>query len=261
MTDYGFHPKLNSLVLYTRQFSALIDAGVSLMRCFQLLGRTTRDPDLKAANSKLSDRVGAGAHLSEAMAECPDLFPSFYVAFVRAGEIGGVLDDTFAHLADWLDQERNAAEHLAIHSLLSELASKEPGATRTTEVAVRASIDAARRASRTASFCRLFEMCLTAGVPLNLALSTAAGILEAPDAARIRAAAETLTPETRLEDRLAEIEALAPVVAPMVGVGEDHACLAHMLRSAARFHDAEASHLLHTALSPQRSSLGGRSPK
>lgn len=250
MTDYGFHPKLSSLVLYTRQFSALIDAGVSIMRCFQLLGRTTRDPHLKAANSKLSDRVGDGAHLSEAMAEHPDLFPPFYVAFVRAGEIGGVLDDTFAHLADWLDQERSAAERLAIHSLLSDLASKALGTARPTEAAARASIDAARRAARTASFCRLFEVCLTAGVPLKLALSTAAGILDAPDVARIRAAAEDLSSETRLEDRLAEIEALAPVVAPMVGVGEDHACLTDMLRSAARFHDAEASHLLDSALSP-----------
>jgi type II secretory pathway component PulF len=92
-------------------------------------------------------------------------------------------------------------------------------------------------------------MCLTAGVPANLAVATAAAILEEPDAARLRAAAETLTPERHLGDVLAEIEGLAPVVAAMVGVGGEHACLADMLRNAAKFYDAEAVHLLHTATS------------
>ncbi|HUU55188.1 MAG TPA: type II secretion system F family protein [Armatimonadota bacterium] len=249
MADLRFHPKLSALVLYTRQFSALIDAGISIMRCFQLLGETTRDPDLKAANSRLSDRVGSGAHLSQAMAERPDLFSPSYIGFVRAGEIGGVLDDAFAYLADWLEQERDLAERLEIRSLLLRLTSKVLGETPASEVAIRATVESAYRAARTASFSRLFEMCLTAGVPMKLALATAAGILEEPDATELRTAAETLAPEEHVAHLLAEIEDLAPVVAKMVGTGEEHACLDDMLRNAARFYAAEAVHLLHTASS------------
>ena len=247
MTDLRFNPKLSALVLYTRQFSALIDAGISIMRCFQFLEKATKDRDLKAANSMLSERVGSGAHLSQALAERPDLFSQSYIGFVRAGEIGGVLDDALAYLADWLEQERDLAERLEIRSLLLRLASKVLGETPASEAVIRATLESAYRSARTASFCRLFEMCLTAGVPMKLALATAAGILEGPAAARLRAAAEELEPDQPVAHLLAEVEDLAPVVAAMVRTGEEHACLDDMLRNAARFYHAEAAGILHEA--------------
>ena len=250
MSEFDVYPRLSALVLYTRQFSALIDAGVSLMRCFQLLQETTDDPELKAANARLSEQVSAGAQLSQAMAECPDLFPPLYLGFVRAGEIGGVLDDAFSYLAYWLEQEHEATERLQTRGLLLRMASKVLGDTSGAklEVEAQAALKAARRAARIASFCRLFEMGLAAGVPMHLALTTAAGVLEEQQASHLRAGVEDLAPAQPIASLLAEVEDLRPVVAPLVSAGEETACLDDMLRSAAMFYDAEATHLLSSAL-------------
>ncbi len=249
MSEFAVHPRLSALVLYTRQFSALIDAGVSLMRCFQLLQETTDDPDLKAANTRFGEQISAGAQLSQAIAERHDLFPPFYVGFVRAGEIGGVLDEAFSYLADWLEQESEAAERLQTRVLLLRMASKVLGDTSSEklEAEAQATLATARRAARIASFCRLFEMGLAAGVPMHLALTTAAGVLGEQEASHLRAGVEDLAQAQPIASLLAEVEDLRPVVAPLVSAGEETACLDDMLRSAAMFYDAEATHLLSKA--------------
>ncbi len=249
MSEFVAPPHLPALVLYTRQFATLIDAGVSLLRCFQLLQETTDDPDLKAANARLGEQISAGAHLSQAMVEHPDLFPPFYIGFVRAGEIGGVLDDAFSYLADWLEQEVEVAERLQTRSLLLRMASKVLGDTSSEklEAEAQATLASARRAARIASFCRLFEMGLAAGVPMHLALTTAADLLGEQAASHLRAGVEELAPAQPIASLLAEVEDLKPVVAPLVSAGEEAACLDDMLLSAAKFYDAEATHLLSKA--------------
>lgn len=245
MTTFEAAPRLGALVLYTRQFSALIDSGVSIMRTFQLLAQTTGDPILKAANERLSEQVGAGLTLSDAMAQRPDIFSASYIGFIRAGEVGGVLQDALAYLADWLERERLALERLQVRVSLLRLAATTRGTSDpAAEEGVGAAITAARRPARVASFCRAFEMCLTAGVPQPLALVTAAGLLEEPDAEHLRLGAERLEGKRSIADVLEDVHDLRPVVAPMVRIGEEHACLDHMLRNAAEFYDAEAAHAL-----------------
>jgi len=246
MDDLPLKPITMPLIVYTRKFSALIEAGVSLMRSMQLLGDTTDEPVMKEANDYLMARVEAGAHLSQAMAEKPEVFSRFYIAFVHAGEIGGVLDEAFVHLADWLQQEWDAGERLRGRALLTNLMR---GVVRDAHVDARgrAAFSRARKMSRIASFCRLFEMMLTAGVPSPLALRTAGGVLEPEIATVISEGIEGLTPDRWVREVVEQVEELRPVVASMVGVGEEHACLDHMLRKAAQFYDAEATGILHEA--------------
>ncbi len=245
MTTSEAAPRLGALVLYTRQFSALIDAGVSLIRSLRLLAQTIGDPDLKTANERLGEQVGAGLTLSDAMAQRPDIFPASYVGFVKAGEVGGVLQDALAYLADWLEKERLALERLQVRVSLLRLAATTRGTSDpAAEEGVGAAITAARRPARVASFCRAFEMCLTAGVPQPLALVTAANLLEEPDAEHLRSGAEELNGKRGIAELLDGVDDLRPIVAPMVRMGEEHACLDHMLRHAAEFYDAEAAHAL-----------------
>jgi type II secretory pathway component PulF len=243
------HPQdLMPLIAYTRKFAALVAGGVSLRRCLELLQATTKDPILAAANADLSVRVCEREEtLSAAMGAHPQCFSPTYVAFIHAGEIGGVLDETLADLADWLEQEQFSAEQLRDRLLLARLAAKVfgEGEAERDERARQARVADARRLQRAASFCRLFERCLTAGVPLKLALTTAAEVLGKQVADQVERAAGNLGDNDPIALVLGGIAALPPVVADMVRIGEETGALADMLRKAAQFVDAEAARMLH----------------
>jgi type II secretory pathway component PulF len=241
------HP---ALMLYTRKLSALIDAGVSLQTCFDLLQKTTDDPLMSAANAYLrAEIVEKDRTMSEAMTDRPEVFSPFCIAFVRAGEIGGVLDEAFAHLAAWLERERAAADRLRSNWLLAEVARKLLGRPQgaSPEGTIRTGLPDYRRVARIASFCRLFEMCLTAGVPRGLALATAAQVLGEPALTIVSSAAESLTGDDTIAPVLEQVDELRPVVAGMAAIGEECGLLDQMLRRAADFYDAEAVHILHSA--------------
>lgn len=240
--------RLGPTIPYTRKFAAMIGAGVSLARTLELLQETTDDPALAAANAALTEKVMAGRTLSSVMAEMPEHFSSFYVAFVRAGEVGGVLDETLADLADWLEQEQAAAERFLIHETRLDLIAYIAGGLREEGgEAGAAAIEESRRYARVASFCRLFERCLTAGVPLKMALTTAAGVLRESAAAQIRRAAEALGPDEPIAPVLAGIEELQPIVTQMVAIGEETGFLPLMLRKASEAVEAEALYRLRRA--------------
>jgi type II secretory pathway component PulF len=238
-----------ALILYTQQFSALVDAGVSLQTCFSMLQRTTSDPAVAAANAYLrTEVVEKDRTLSQAMAGLPDVFSPFFVAFVKAGEIGGVLDEALARLATWLERERAASDRLRSAWLLAEVAAKMLG--KSADTSVRAQLPEYRRIAQIASFCRLFEMCLTAGVPRNLALTTAAEVLGEPALSKLQAAVAKVGPDQSIAPALGEVEGLRPVVVGMAEIGEECQCLDRMLRKAADFYDAEAMHILHAGVPP-----------
>jgi general secretion pathway protein F/type IV pilus assembly protein PilC len=88
-----------------RQLGDLLRAGVPLMRSLRLLGRGKANPRLAAAWSSVADGVQDGERLADAMARHPAIFPDVQVAMVRAGERGGFLDDVFARLASFIENQ------------------------------------------------------------------------------------------------------------------------------------------------------------
>jgi hypothetical protein len=88
------------LALWTHRFSAMIGAGVSLRLCLATLEQEPSTPDLRDVTRGLGERVEQGETMTQALAHWPDLFDEDYLSSVRMGEIGGILDDTLAHLAD-----------------------------------------------------------------------------------------------------------------------------------------------------------------
>ena len=115
--------RLGPIIPYTRKFAAMIGAGVSLARTLELLQETTDDPALAAAHAALTEKVMAGYTLSSVMAEMPEHFSSFYVAFVRAGEVGGVLDETLAERITLTPGGRELVQTMRAHGAYTCLVS------------------------------------------------------------------------------------------------------------------------------------------
>lgn len=97
--------KLGHLAVFCRQFSTMVDAGVSLVRCLDVLGRQTQDPKLKKILADLGERIESGETLSRSMQRHPRTFNNLFIGLIRAGEIGGVLEETLQRLSHFLEKD------------------------------------------------------------------------------------------------------------------------------------------------------------
>ena len=92
--------KLKDLAVFSRQFSTMINSGLSLLRTLNILSEQTENPLLAKTIAELRDDVERGASLSGSMTKHPKVFSPLFVAMVRAGETGGQLDTVLARVAD-----------------------------------------------------------------------------------------------------------------------------------------------------------------
>lgn len=98
-------PKLTSLVVFSRQFATMIDAGISVMKCMDILETQTKDVPLKNAIGALRKDIKGGLSLGDALAKHPNCFSGLYVNMIRAAELGGILDGILDRLAGFLEKE------------------------------------------------------------------------------------------------------------------------------------------------------------
>jgi type IV pilus assembly protein PilC len=89
--------------IFSRQFAALVDAGVAIVRGLTILSEQCSNPKLKAALVEICGDVKTGINLSDSMRKHPECFDGLYVSMVQAGEIGGVLDEVLNRLAKLLE--------------------------------------------------------------------------------------------------------------------------------------------------------------
>lgn len=97
--------KLSHLSVFCRQFSTMVDAGVSLVRCLDVLGQQTQDPKLKKIIADIGERVEGGESLSRAMQRHPKTFSNLFIGMIKAGEVGGVLEETLQRLSHFLEKD------------------------------------------------------------------------------------------------------------------------------------------------------------
>src|SRR2546421_6888605 len=97
--------KLGHLAIFCRQFSTMVDAGVSLVRCLDVLGMQTQDAKLKKIILDIGERVEGGESLSRAMQRHPKSFNNLFIGLIRAGEIGGVLEESLQRLSHFLEKD------------------------------------------------------------------------------------------------------------------------------------------------------------
>ncbi len=99
--------KLKHISAFSRQLATLIGAGLPLLRSLQILQEQVEDKNLKEAVIGITESVEGGSTLSEAMAKYPKIFNRLYVNMIKAGEIGGALEQVLDRLA--LFQEKAQA--------------------------------------------------------------------------------------------------------------------------------------------------------
>lgn len=103
----GKKVKTADLVIFTRQFSTMISAGVPLARGLTTLQDSPSTPYFKSVLVSITKDVEGGAQLADAFAKFPNVFDEVFVNMVRAGEEGGILDEILKRLA--LQVEQNAS--------------------------------------------------------------------------------------------------------------------------------------------------------
>lgn len=113
----GNKVKTEDLVMFTRQLSAMVSAGVPLLRAIGSLHDHTTSKALEKVTASLTHDIEGGATLADALAKHPDTFNDVYVNMVRAGEAAGILDDILKRLA--LQQEKNASIRKKVKSAMT----------------------------------------------------------------------------------------------------------------------------------------------
>lgn len=108
--------KTKDLVIFTRQLSTLVDAGVPLMRSLTLLKEQTESLRLKKILEQVVADIQSGTNLSDSLGKHPETFSSIYINMVKAGEAGGILDTVLDRLA--FQQEKDAALKAKIKSAM-----------------------------------------------------------------------------------------------------------------------------------------------
>ncbi len=92
------------LVKFIRQFATMIDAGLPLVQCLDILSNQEPNPVFKAALIDIKQTVEQGATFSDALKRHPKIFDALFVNLVHAGEVGGILDTILNRLAHYIEK-------------------------------------------------------------------------------------------------------------------------------------------------------------
>ncbi len=92
------------LKTFTRQFATMIDAGLPLVQCLEILGTQSENKWFGAKLLEIKTLVEGGSTFSDALAKYPKIFDELFVALIAAGEVGGILDTIMKRLADYIEK-------------------------------------------------------------------------------------------------------------------------------------------------------------
>ena len=93
-----------NLAVFTRQFSVMIDAGLPLVQCLDILGNQEEDKNFAAVILQTRSDVEAGASLADAMRKHPKTFDPLFTNMIAAGEAGGILDTILKRLSTYIEK-------------------------------------------------------------------------------------------------------------------------------------------------------------
>src|SRR6266487_1649986 len=113
---FGGGVKAKELAIFTRQFSVMIDAGLPLVQCLEILAGQQENKVFQKVLTGTRSQVEGGATLSAAMRSSPKVFDALYVNMVEAGETGGILDTILQRLSTYI--EKNVKLQRAVKSAL-----------------------------------------------------------------------------------------------------------------------------------------------
>src|SRR5437867_3660399 len=88
--EFGGNPTPKDIAVFTRQFSVMIDSGVPLVQCLEILGEQQENKKFKAAVQSVQREVESGNNLANSMRMHPKVWDDLYTNMVAAGETGGI---------------------------------------------------------------------------------------------------------------------------------------------------------------------------
>jgi len=97
--------KTKDITVFARQFATMINAGVSITKALAILSEQTESPTLRTVITQIQKDVEGGLSLSEALTKHPQVFPAIFVNMTRAGEAGGVLDESLIRIAEHFEKD------------------------------------------------------------------------------------------------------------------------------------------------------------
>src|SRR5262245_27252481 len=106
LTIPGFRAKIqeSDVVIFTRQFATMIDAGLPLVQCLDILARQAENKEFAKVVGQIKTDVESGDSFADALRKHPRVFSNFYVNMVEAGEAGGSLDTILTRLAAYMEK-------------------------------------------------------------------------------------------------------------------------------------------------------------
>ncbi len=104
LPKFGKGVKSKEIAVFTRQFSVMIDAGLPLVQCLEILGSQQENRTFQKTLFEIRQDVESGSTLADAMKKHPKVFSDLYVNMVAAGEAGGILDTILRRLADYIEK-------------------------------------------------------------------------------------------------------------------------------------------------------------
>jgi type IV pilus assembly protein PilC len=101
-----FQPKVTTkdVVIFTRQFATMIDAGLPLVQCLEILASQQENRTFKKVLTNVKNTVEGGSTFAEALKDHPKVFDELFVNLVHAGETGGILDTILRRLASFMEK-------------------------------------------------------------------------------------------------------------------------------------------------------------
>lgn len=115
---FGFFAKFRkvneqALTVFSRQFATMINAGLAMVRCLDILAEQTEDKKLQETLIIVRKDVEGGSTLSNALGKHPAVFSTLYTSMVKAGEMGGVLDEVLERLANFMEKDYSLKKKVA----------------------------------------------------------------------------------------------------------------------------------------------------
>jgi len=109
-----FQPKIKpkDIILFSRQFSTMIDAGLPIIQCMDILVAQQENPTMKKMLKNIKESVESGSTLAESLKKYPKEFDDLYVNMIAAGESGGILDTILRRLSEYLEKAAKLAAQI-----------------------------------------------------------------------------------------------------------------------------------------------------
>jgi type IV pilus assembly protein PilC len=101
---FGGGVKEKDIVVFTRQFATMIDAGLPIVQCLDILAGQAPDKNFQKVLYEVKAMVESGSTLAEALRKQPKAFNDLYVNLVQAGEVGGIMDTILGRLANYIEK-------------------------------------------------------------------------------------------------------------------------------------------------------------